>query len=247
MKRFYGKIALVTGSSRGLGKAIALEFASEGATLILHASRKTPTAIRTLQEIRSISPKSKLYYADFMNQKEIIQMAGRVKKDFPHLDILVNNAGAIKRGTFLNSTDADWNTVMKVNIDGMYQTTKMFLPNIIKRGKGRIVNMSSICGLSGEYGLTSYCASKAAIIGFTKALSKEVAKYAITVNAICPGFTDEGMGTTMSKKILDQSIAAIPLGRVGTKEEIAKLVAFVCSQEAGYITGQAISINGGML
>lgn len=247
MKRFEGKIALVTGSSRGLGKAIAFELASSGATLILHASKKTPAAIHTFQEIRKISSKSKLYYADFMNHKEIVEMSRNVQKDFPHLDILVNNAGAIKRSTFLNMIDADWNTVMKVNIYGMYYITKLFLPNIIKCGSGRIINMSSICGLMGEYGLTSYCASKAAIIGFTKALSKEVAKYAITVNAICPGFTDEGMANSIPKKLLDQSIQTIPLRRVGTKEEIAKLAAFLCSEDAEYITGQAISINGGLV
>lgn len=247
MKRFEGKIALVTGSSRGLGKAIAFELASSGATLILHASKKTPAAINTFQEIRKISPKSKLYYANFMNHKEIVDMARSVQKDFLHIDILINNAGAIYRKTFLTMTDNEWNTVINVNVNGTYSITKLLLPCMITRNNGRIINMSSICGIIGEYGLTSYCASKAAIIGFTKALSKEVAKYAITVNAICPGFTNEGMANSMSKKILDQSIQSIPLRRVGTKEEIAKLAAFLCSEDAGYITGQAISINGGLV
>ncbi len=247
MKRFEGKIALVTGSSRGLGKAIAFELASSGATLILHATKKSSVAISTFHEIRKISPKSKLYYANFMHPKKIVDMARSVQKDFTHIDMLINNAGVIKRSTFLNLTDKDWETVMKVNIYGMYHITKQLLPAIIQRGKGRIINMSSICGLVGEYGLTSYCASKAAIIGFTKSLSKEVAKYAITVNAICPGFTDEGMSNTMSNKILEQSIQSIPLRRIGTKEEVAKLVAFLCSEDAGYITGQAININGGLI
>ncbi len=247
MKRFDGKIALVTGSSRGLGKAIAFELASLGATLILHATEKSSIAIRTFHEIRKISPKSKLYYANFMYSKEIVDMARIVQKDFTHINMLINNAGVIKRSIFLNLTDEDWDTVMKVNIYGMYHITKQLLPAIIQCGKGRIINMSSICGLVGEYGLTSYCASKAAIIGFTKSLSKEVAKYAITVNAVCPGFTDEGMSNTISNKILEPSIQSIPLRRVGTREEVAKLVSFLCSDDAGYITGQAININGGLL
>lgn len=247
MKHFEGKIALVTGSSRGLGKAIAFKLASAGATLILHASKETPRAIRTFQEIRTISPKSKAYYADFLKRTEIVEMADRIRKDFPRLDILINNAGIEKSGAFLNATDEEWDTVMKVNLYGTYHMTKLFLPSLIKRGKGRIINISSIYGLVGEYGLTSYCASKAAIIGFTKALSKEVAKYAITVNAVCPGFTDEGMANRIPEKILALRIKSIPLGRVGKKEEIAKLVAFLSSEDAGYITGQAISINGGLL
>lgn len=202
--------------------------------------------MKTFQEIRKISPKSKLFFANFMNHSEIITMADRVQKDFSHLDILINNAGVSKGGTLINILDEEWDTVMRVNIYGTYYITKLFLPGMIKYGKGRIINMSSIYGQIGEYGLTSYCASKAAIIGFTKALSKEVAKYRITVNAICPGFTDEGMAKSIPRKIFDQRIQSVPLQRPGTKGEIAKLAAFLASEDAGYITGQVISINGGL-
>lgn len=247
MKRFDGKIAMVTGSSRGLGKAIAYEFASNGATLILHATKKSAEATRTFQKIKAIAPKSKMYYADFLSHDEIVAMSSLIKKDFTRLDILINNAGVIKRKVFLKMTDEEWDEVMKVNVNGTYYVTKLLLPSILKCDRGRIVNMSSICGLIGEYGLTSYCASKAAIIGFTKALAKEVAKYYITVNAICPAFTDAGMSNEIEQKFLDQSIHSIPLKRVGKKEEIAKLASFLCSEDAGYISGQAISINGGLL
>lgn len=247
MKRFAGKIAMVTGSSRGLGKAMALEFASGGATLILHATKKSSEATKMLRGVQAISPKSKLYYADFMNHDEIVKMTRLVQVDFNHINILINNAGVIIRKTFLKMTDNDWDMVTRVNTYGTYFITKLLLPNIIKSGYGRIVNMSSICGLLGEYGLTSYCASKAAIIGFTKALSKEVAKYNITVNAICPGFTDTGMANEIERNFLDQSIHSIPIQRTGKKEEVAKLAAFLCSEDAAYITGQAISINGGLL
>lgn len=247
MKRFDGKIVMVTGSSRGLGKAIALEFASSGATLLLHATRKSAAATSSFQKIKAISPKSKLYHADFMNHDEIVEMARLIQKDFTHIDMLINNAGVIKRKTFLKMTDDDWDAVTTVNINGTYYVTKLLLPGILKCGNGRIINMSSICGLIGEYGLTGYCTSKAAIIGFTKALAKELAKYNITVNAICPGFTDAGMSNEIEREFLDQSIHSIPLQRVGKKEEVAKLVTFLCSEDAGYITGQAISINGGII
>lgn len=247
MKRFDGKIAMVTGSSRGLGKAIAFELASDGATLILHATKKSTEASRTLQKIKAISPKSKLYYADFLSHDEIVVMSRLIQKDFTHIDILINNAGVIKRKVFLKMTDKEWDEVIKVNVNGTYYVTKLLLPSILKCDWGRIINISSICGLIGEYGLTGYCASKAALIGFTKALAKEVAKYNITVNAICPAFTDTGMSNDIEQEFLDQSIQSIPLKRVGKKEEIAKLATFLCSEDAGYITGQAISINGGII
>lgn len=247
MKRFTGKIAMITGSSRGLGQAITLELASQGATLILHASKKSSIATKILQQVQMFSPKSNLYYADFMNRGDIATMTSLIQKDFSYINILINNAGVIKRKTLLKMTDDEWDAVMRINVYGIYYITKLLLPSIIKTGNGRIVNMSSICGLMGEYGLTSYCASKAAIVGFTKALSKEVAKFNITVNAICPGFTDTGMANDISQKIFDQNIQSIPLQRTGKKEEVAKLAAFLCSEDAAYITGQAISINGGLL
>lgn len=246
MKRFSGKIAMVTGSSRGLGKAIALELALGGATLIMHATKKSSEAEKTFKQIQEISLKSKLYYADFTNPDEIAKMTLLIQKNFTHIDILVNNAGVQLSKVLQKITDDEWNTVMDVNINGTYYITKLLLRSIIKRGNGRIVNMSSIYGLIGEYGLTSYCTSKAAIIGFTKALSKEVSKYNITVNAICPGFTNAGMANNIQQKLLNKNIRSIPLQRVGKKEEVAKLVAFLCSDDAAYITGQIISINGGL-
>jgi len=237
---------MVTGSSRGLGKAIALELALGGATLIMHATKKSSEAEKTFKQIQEISLKSKLYYADFTNPDEIAKMTLLIQKNFTHIDILVNNAGVQLSKVLQKITDDEWNTVMDVNINGTYYITKLLLRSIIKRGNGRIVNMSSIYGLIGEYGLTSYCTSKAAIIGFTKALSKEVSKYNITVNAICPGFTNAGMANNIQQKLLNKNIRSIPLQRVGKKEEVAKLVAFLCSDDAAYITGQIISINGGL-
>lgn len=247
MKHFDGKIVMITGASRGLGKAMAREFASQGATLILHASKKTPAATQTLKEIRILSPQSQLYYADFTKNDDIIAMTHLIQKALPRIDILINNAGAIYRKILLDVTDKEYDEVFRVNIYGTYSLTKYLLPSIIRSTHGRIINMSSICGITGEYGLSAYCASKAAIIGFTKSLAKEIGKYNITVNAICPGFTDAGMANDIERAFFKKSIHSVPLRRAGKKEEVAKLAAFLCSDDAAYITGQAISINGGLV
>lgn len=246
MKNLDGKIALVTGSSRGIGKSIAFELAAQGAIMLLHASKKSNDAESALDEVVKISPRSKIYYAHIEDFNEVTLMAKAIQKDFPKIDILINNAGIAQSSTFLNMSNAQWDLVMKVNVYGTFYVTKLFVPLIIKAKNGRIVNMSSVYGLLGEYGQINYSTSKAAIIGFTKALSKEMAKYNITVNAICPGLIDTGLIHDIPKKYFDQRMQKIPLGRPGKKEEVAKLVAFVCSEDASYITGQAININGGM-
>lgn len=246
MNLFKDKVVFITGSSRGLGKAMALEFAAQGATLLLHASKKSKEATNTLREIQKFSPSSTLHYANFLKRSDIGIMCQKIQKDFNRIDILINNAGAIVRKTFNDQTESEWDEVIQVNVYGTFYVTKLLLPIVTKGGGGRILNTSSICGLIGEYGLTSYCASKAAIIGLTKSLSKELAKYDITVNAICPAFTDAGMATSVSEKITELNLQAIPLKRVGKKEEVAKLALFLCSADAGYITGQAININGGL-
>lgn len=241
-----GEIALITGSTRGIGKAIALELASQGATVLLHGSAKSQFAKNTLHEVLKLSPKSKIYYTRIENFYEVSLMTKAIKDDFDHIDILINNAGIVKNNMFLNMNYEEWDSVFKVNVYGTFHITKLLLPLMIKTGKGKIINMSSISGLVGEYGQTNYCASKAAIIGFTKALSKELGKYKITVNAICPAVIDSNAVDNIPKKYRDQLMQKIPLGRAGKKEEVAKLVAFLCSNDADYITGQAISINGGM-
>ncbi|RJQ38239.1 SDR family oxidoreductase [Candidatus Microgenomates bacterium] len=245
MKKFINKVAFITGSTRGIGKTIAWELANQGATIILHGSKKTSVAGLTLNEILKISPKSKIYYADLEHFNDISKMAKAVKKDFKQIDILINNAGIVKNQTFLKMKRKEWDHVIKVNLYGTFYVTKLFAP-LIKSNGGRIVNISSISGLTGQYGQTNYCASKAGVIGFTKALSKELAKNNITVNAICPGVIDTDILKDMPEKYMNQLIEKISLKRIGKKEEVAKLAAFICSEDANYITGQAISVNGGM-
>lgn len=245
MKNLIGKIAVITGSTRGIGKAIALELASKGATIIMHCSKKTPASETAFKEVFKISPKSKIYYADLEYFNKISNMAKAVKKDFKQIDILINNAGIIKDQTFLKMKKKEWDQVIKINLYGTFYVTKLFLP-LIKSLQGRIINISSINGLVGQYGQTNYCASKAGIIGFTKALSKEMARYNITVNAVCPGIIDTDILKDVPDKYMQQLFEKIALKRIGKKEEVAKLISFICSDDSAYITGQAISINGGM-
>lgn len=246
MKKLEGKIALVTGSSRGLGKEIALEFACRGAAILVHASTDSEEAQNTFNEIKSLSPLSKLYFSHIEQIEEVEKMEKEILKDFNHLDILINNAGITKSSSFLKMSISDWHSVIDVNINGTYNVTKIFAPLLIKGKGGRIVQMSSTYGLNPEFGQTNYATSKAALIGFTKALAVELAKYSITVNAVCPGITEVGMTQDIPEQELKKRLGKIPLGRIGKKEEIAKLVSFLCSEDANYITGQALYINGGM-
>ncbi len=247
MKELEETIAFITGSSRGLGKAIAFELAARGATTLLHASKETPAAQETLESIQKLSPRSQIYYADIGDSRQVHTVAQTIRQSFKNVDILVNNAGITKSNTLLKMTDDQWDSVIQTNLSGVFYVTRAIAPLIGKGKVGRIVNIASVYGIVGQYGLTNYCASKAGVIGFTKALSKELAPRWVTVNAVCPGLTDTGMIADIPQKELSTRIAHIPLGRTGTKEEIAKLVAFLCSPDAGYITGQAISINGGMV
>lgn len=246
MKKLDGKIALVTGSTRGLGKSIAIEFASQGATVLLHGSKPSSHTEEVKQFIQTLPPTSRIFYAKVEDKNEVENMVKAIQQKYPRLDILVNNAGIARSASLLAMKDEDWDAVLKVNLYGTYYVTKAFLPHLLKSPSGRIISMSSIQGVTGEYGLTNYSASKAAIIGFTKSLAKEVGKYKITVNAICPGFTDVGLINDVPKKRLEQHLNTIPLKRLAKNEEVAKLAAFLASNDASYISGQAIHINGGM-
>lgn len=245
-KNLLNKIALVTGSTRGIGKSIAIELANQGAIVLLHGSKESADAKLLLKELQKVSPKSCLYYARIEDYNDVSQMAKQIEKDFLYIDILVNNAGIAKSNTFLNMSNEEWDIVIKVNVYGTYYVTKLLAPLIIRAGKGKIINMSSVYGLTGEYGQINYSTSKSAIIGFTKALSKELAKKNISVNAVCPGLMDTGLIHEIPEKYLKKRMENIPLERLGKKEEVAKLIAFLSSDDADYITGQAIHINGGM-
>lgn len=245
MKNLDGTIALITGSSRGLGKAFALELARRGATVLLHASKESQSSRDAHASVKAISPASCIYYADVSDAKEVQEMVKVIHKNHNQIHILINNAGITKSSTLLSMTDEQWNSVIQTNLSGIFYVTRAITP--FMQRNARIINISSVYGMIGEYGLTNYCASKAGVIGFTRALARELGPKGITVNAVCPGLTDAGMIAAIPQQELSSRMNRIPLGRIGAKEEIAKLVAFLCSPDAGYITGQAININGGMI
>ena len=246
MNNFKNKVALVTGSSRGIGKSIAYQLAKKGATVILHASQPSSQAILSLKEIKLISPKSKIYYVKIENYNDVVNFSKDVEKKYKKIDILVNNAGITRDRTLLKMSYKEWDEVIKVNLYGLFNITKNFLPLI--NDYGRIISVSSVVAQLGAFGQTNYASSKAGVIGFTKSLSLELAKKNITVNAICPGYTETDMTKSIPKDVLDTWILPkIPLKRLAKPEEIAKLVIYLSSPDASYVTGQVININGGLI
>lgn len=238
------KVALVTGASRGIGRAIAIELAKNNMNLIVNYKDDEREAIAVVEEIKKIGVESIAVKADVSNFDECAAMIEVIKKKFGCLDILVNNAGTLLDKTLKNMTKEQWNLVIDVNLNGIFNVTKNALS--LMRDNGRIISISSIVGLNGNFGQTNYAASKSGIIGFTKSLAKELGKQKITVNAVAPGFVDTNMTKGMPfirKKII---LAMVPLGRLGTPEDIANLVGFLASDKSCYITGEVICIDGGL-
>ena len=239
-----GKVALVTGASRGIGKAIAIELARNNANVIVNYSRDEKGAVKVVEEIKNIGRECIALKADVSNFDEVTAMFGIVKKKFGRLDILVNNAGITMDRTLRKMTQDEWNKVIEVNLNSIYNMTKNALPLLQKNS--HIISISSIVGIFGNFGQTNYAASKAGIIGFTKSLAKELGKHGITVNAIAPGFIESDMTNKIPfirKKIIQWMV---PLKRTGLPEEVAYAVAFLASENARYITGEVISVNGGL-
>ena len=237
------KVALVTGASRGIGKAIALELSRNNVNVAVNYNKDETEASALVNEIKKLGVDSIAVKADVSKFEECCAMMGSIKKKFGCLDILVNNAGALSDKTLKNMTKDQWDFVLRINLDGTFNVTKNALPLI--RDNGRIINVSSIVGVNGNFGQTNYAASKAGIIGFTKSLAKELGKRKVTVNAVAPGFIDTQMTRNIPfirRRII---MAMIPLGRVGVPEDVANVVAFLASDKSGYITGEVICVDGG--
>lgn len=242
-----GKIALVTGASRGIGRAIALALAKAGATVVINYAGNVQAAESVKQEIESNGGKTMLVQADVADIDAVNDMIKRVSDTFGQIDILVNNAGITRDGLLMRMKENDWDAVINTNLKGIYHCTKAVAKGMMKQRSGRIVNMTSVVGLTGNAGQANYAAAKAGVIGFSKSMAKELASRGITVNLVAPGFIDTDMTSVLPDKVKEEMIKAIPLASLGKPEDVANAVLFLVSDQASYITGQTLNVDGGMV
>ena len=241
-----GKIALVTGASRGIGRAIALQLAAEGAKIAINFAGNTAKAEEVKSEIESNGGEALLVQADVSSAESVEEMVNKVTEKFGKIDILVNNAGITRDGLLMRMKDSDFDEVINTNLKGVFNCTKTVSKLMIKQRSGRIVNMASIVALTGNAGQTNYAAAKAGIIGFSKSAAQEFASRGITVNVVAPGFIETDMTAVLPEKVKEAMLKEIPLGRIGGPADIANAVKFLVSDQASYITGQVIRVDGGM-
>ncbi len=242
-----GRVALVTGAARGIGRAITEELAGRGADVIL-ADRMLETAENTAAEVaQSTGRQTMAVEVDVASLESAKTMVEKALERFGKVDILVNNAGITRDDLIMRMGEEDFEAVINVNLKGAWNCSKAIIRPMMKQRYGRIVNISSVSGLAGQAGQTNYSASKAGLIGFTKALAREVASRQITVNAVAPGFVPTALTVDLPEELKSYMLNITPLGRMGEPEEIAYAVAFFASDEAGYITGQVLSVDGGMM
>ena len=242
-----GKVALVTGASRGIGRAIALKLAAEGAKVAINYAGNTAKAEEVKAEIEKNGGEAILVQADVADSAAVETMVNTVVEKFGQIDILVNNAGITRDGLLMRMKDEDFDAVINTNLKGVFYCTKLVSKLMMKKRSGRIINMASVVGLMGNAGQTNYAAAKAGVIGFSKSVAKELAARGITVNMVAPGFIDTDMTAAMTDKAKEMTLTGIPLNRMGTPEDVANAVAFLVSDNASYITGQVINVDGGMV
>jgi len=245
--KLQGRTALVTGASRGIGRAIALALAAEGADVAINYVANEAAAQDVADSVRKLGRRALLARADVSDFPDTFRMAQDVLREFGHLDILVNNAGITSDKTFVKMDHAAWRRVLAINLDGVFNCTKVFIDSMIRRGYGRIVNITSVIGQIGNFGQANYAASKAGVAAFTKSLAKELAGKGITVNAVAPGFIETEMVESIPDRVRARLLEQIPLRRFGTPEEVARAVVYIVSPDGDYITGAELSINGGLL
>ena len=241
-----GHVALITGASRGIGRAIALRLASEGAKIAVNYNSGESPANELVEEISAQGGEALALQADVADESQVKQMVAAVCKQWNRIDILVNNAGIRNDRLLMRMTTAEWDDTLNVNLRGAFFCTKAVLPLMVRQRRGRIINMSSVVGVAGNPGQANYAASKAALIGLTKSVAKEVARRNITANALAPGYILTGMVEELSEDLKAQVLSRVPMNRLGVPEDIAGIVAFLCTDEASYITGQVIRIDGGL-
>ena len=238
-----GKVAIITGSARGIGKEIALRLAEAGATVVVSDVADAEPAA---EEIRKMGHQSLAVAADVTSTSDVAGMVEKVTAEYGRIDILVNNAGIARDQLLMRMSDEDWEAVLNVNLKSVFLCTRAVLRQMVKQRWGRIVSISSIVGIVGNPGQANYASSKAGIIGFTKTIAREVGSRGITVNAIAPGFIVSKMTEQLSEEQKSEMLKRIPLGFLGTPRDVAEAVAFLSSEEARYITGQVLGVDGGL-
>ena len=240
------RVALVTGAVGGIGRSISLHLAAEGAILALnYLVERDEDAEEYLKELTRQGFRASLYKADVSCSDEAVSLVERVTKDFGRIDVLINNAGITIDKTMRNMSPDQWDKVIGVDLSSVFYCSRAVIGQMLERGYGRIINISSVVGQKGNFGQTNYAAAKAGIIGFTKALALETAKKGITVNAIAPGFVKTAMTDKIPKDVMDKIVDSIPVGRLAEPSEIARAIVFLADEKSSYITGQVMGINGG--
>jgi len=240
-----GQVAVVTGASQGIGKACALALAEAGAQVAL-GSRNVEKLGEVAREIEAMGKKALALALDVSNRQSVAEAIGKTQEAWGRIEILVNNAGITKDNLVLRMKSEDWEAVLKTNLDGAFHCIKAVMPGMVRQRYGRIINITSVVAQSGNPGQANYVASKAGLIGLTKAVALEVASRNITVNAVAPGFIATAMTDKLSEEVHKKILGMIPLGRMGTDREVALAVRFLASEEASYITGHVLNVNGGM-
>jgi 3-oxoacyl-[acyl-carrier protein] reductase len=245
--RFENQVAVVTGAGRGIGHAIAVRLAKEGAR-VASVSRTEANAHKTAEEINGARAEAaKAYAVDVADHAAVQKIGAQILEDFGRVDILVNNAGVTRDGLSMRMSLEDWDTVLNTNLKGAFNFTQALMRPMIKQRSGRIINITSVIGLIGNAGQANYAASKAGLIGLTKSLARELASRGITVNAIAPGLIETDMTGGLSDEVRQSILQKVPLGKLGQPDDIASAVAYLASAEANYVTGQVLTVDGGMV
>lgn len=242
-----GKTALVTGASRGIGRAIALALAEQGANVAINYRASAQAAEEACQAAEAYGVGAMAVEADVSQGADVDRLVKTVLEGFQHIDILVNNAGIVRDRLLLRMDESDWDAVLATNLRGAFLCTRAVLRGMVRQRSGRIIAISSVAGVMGNAGQANYAAAKAGLIGFTRSVAREVASRAITANIVAPGFIETDIWAEVGQDARDKFLGLVPLGRAGTPEEVAGVVVFLCSDQAAYITGQVLNVDGGMV
>lgn len=247
MEQSRRRVVVITGGSRGIGRSVAFKFAEEGARIILaHYDADESSAQETLDTLDTRGITAEAHKVDVSSFGSVDQWFKEIFKRFERVDVLINNAGIARDTLLMRMNEGDWDAVLGVNLKGVFNCTRAVVRSMIKKRSGRIINISSVVGQIGNAGQANYAASKAGVMGLTKTTARELAGRGITVNGVAPGFIDTEMTTVLSDRVREEFLRQIPMGRMGTPDEVAEIVYWLCSDAASYITGQIIHVNGGM-